>query len=54
MNTSTLELQSSQSQKNLGDPYLGLELDEQTAAALPMEQSEKVIFVPASRINAYT
>ncbi|NES81123.1 MAG: purine-binding chemotaxis protein CheW [Moorea sp. SIO2B7] len=51
MNTSTLELQSSQSQRNLGDPYLRLQLNEQTAAALPMEQSEKVIFVPVSRIT---
>ena len=50
MNTSTLAFQSNQLQKNLGDPYLRLQLDRQTQAVLPMEDTQEVLVVPVGRI----
>ncbi len=50
MNPLTLALQSNQSKKDLGDPYLSLQLDSQTAAVLPMEHAQEVLVVPVERI----
>lgn len=50
MNASLLALQSLPSQKNVGDLYLRLQLTEQNAAVLPMQNAQEVIVVPSGRI----
>ncbi|MGK7876648.1 MAG: chemotaxis protein CheW [Xenococcaceae cyanobacterium] len=52
MNTSKDTLESSQLQKNLGDPYLKLQLDQRTSAALPMKHAKEVLVVAVERITS--
>ncbi|MBR8826637.1 MAG: purine-binding chemotaxis protein CheW [Gomphosphaeria aponina SAG 52.96 = DSM 107014] len=50
MNTSTLKPKLSQLGSNLGEPYLRLQLERNTSAALEMKHSQEVITVPVGRI----
>jgi twitching motility protein PilI len=51
MNLSTLNSQANRSQKAVGQAYLKLQLDAKTQAALPMDSSQEVLIVPASRLT---
>lgn len=46
-----LSLLPNQSQPKLGDPYLRLQLDQQTAAILPMKFTQQVVVVPSRQVT---
>jgi positive phototaxis protein PixI len=50
MKLPTLDAQSIQL-REIGDPYLKLQLTSQRAAVLPMEQAQEAIAIPASRVT---
>jgi positive phototaxis protein PixI len=51
MKNPTLALPVDRSQKNLGEPYLRLQLDDRNHAALSMEFAQEVSIVPATRLT---